>query len=86
MTLSKETVAALVDLIENKLAIMHINDCDDLRERMTMQRALSELRGAAMGETGAIKSMGDIPRRGRRRKVSSMLSPEEYEHHHTHRE
>ena len=46
MILSKETTAAIVDLIENKLAMMHIADCDDLREKITMQRALSELRGA----------------------------------------
>jgi hypothetical protein len=73
MTLSKETVAALVDLIENKLAIMHIADCDDLREKMMMQRALSELRGVTFAEAGVLKDYGDIPRRGRRRKVGDIL-------------
>jgi len=73
MILSKETTAALVDLIENKLAMMHIADCDDLREKLTMQRALSELRGVSLAEVGVLKDFGEIPRRGRRRKVSTML-------------
>lgn len=73
MALSKETVAALIDLIENKLAIMTIGDCDDLRERMRMQHALMELRGLNPGEAGVLKDFTEIPRRGRRRKVSDIL-------------
>jgi hypothetical protein len=75
MMLSKESVAALIDLIENKLAIMSIGDCDDLRERMTMQRALTELRGGKPG-SGMIKDF-EIPRRGRRRKVNDILGERE---------
>ena len=86
MTLSKETIAALVDLIENKLAMMHIADCDDLRERITMQRALSELKGVSMADVGMLKDFGDIPRRGRRRKVSTMLGEHEMDEHHHHRD
>ena len=73
MMLSKETVAALVDLIENKLALMHIGDRDDLREMVTLKRALAELRGISAVEAGILRNFGEIPRRGRRRKVSDML-------------
>ncbi len=71
MTLSKESVAAVSDLIENKLAIMTIDDRDDLREMVAFKRALFELRGTS---DDTLNSYGDIPRRGRRRKVSDMLS------------
>jgi len=70
MSLSRETVSTIVDLIENKLAMMHIADCDDLREKGLLQRALSEVRGGSGIETCVL---ADIPRRGRRRKVSDIL-------------
>jgi len=78
MTLSKDTVAALVDLLENRLSTMCIGDCDDLRERITMQRALSELRGAT--PVGVLKDFAEIPRRGRRRKVSDILGERDDRH------
>jgi hypothetical protein len=71
--LSKETIDAIADLIENKLGMMHIGDRDDLREMVTLKRALAELRGLNPAEAGAFSSFGDIPRRGRRRKVSDMI-------------
>ena len=40
---------------------------------MTLKRALGELRGLTAVEAGLLKQFGDIPRRGRRRKVSDML-------------
>jgi len=72
MTLSKESVATVSDLIENKLAIMTIDDRDDLREMVALKRALIELRG--MPEDDTVKSFSDIPRRGRRRKISDMMA------------
>lgn len=71
MTLSKESIAAVSDLIENKLAIMTIDDRDDLREMVALKRALIEMRGGS--DDGSLKSYGDIPRRGRRKKVSDMM-------------
>ena len=68
MMLSKECVEALSDLIENRLAVMSISDQDDLRERVKLQRALSELR-TTNAEDGVLASFAEIPRRGRRRKV-----------------
>ncbi len=73
MMLSKETVDAISDLIENKLGMMHIGDRDDLREMVILKRALAELRGLSPAEAGVLRNFGEIPRRGRRRKVSDML-------------
>ena len=77
MMLSKETIDAISDLIENKLGMMHIGDRDDLREMVTLKRALAELRGLSPSEAGVLKGFGDIPRRGRRRKVSEMLGEQD---------
>lgn len=73
MELSKQVVATLSDLIENRLAIMTINDQDDLREKMTLQRALVELRGEDIAMPAGIACFAEIPRRGRRRKVSGAV-------------
>ena len=72
MTLSKESIATLADLIENRLAMMTISDQDDLREKLTLQRALAELRGEPGVPPGLLKDFADIPRRGRRRKVGGV--------------
>ncbi|MDP9127398.1 MAG: hypothetical protein M3N08_03940 [Pseudomonadota bacterium] len=73
MTLSKESISALSDLIENKLAMMHIGDRDDLRECVALQRALSELHGPDEMRDRMLKKFSAIPNRGRRRKVSEMM-------------
>jgi Mg2+ and Co2+ transporter CorA len=73
MALTKETIEAISDLIENKLTMMHIGDRDDLRQMVALKRALSELRGITLEEAGLLKDFGEIPRRGRRRKVSDMM-------------
>ncbi len=73
MQLSKESIAALSDLIENKLAIMTIDDLDDLRDMVALKHALAEMQGCSAAEAGVLKNFGDIPRRGRRRKVSDMM-------------
>jgi len=70
MALSHESISAISDLIENKLAIMTIDDRDDLREMVALKRALIELRGTS---DDSIKTFGDIPRRGRRKKIGDML-------------
>lgn len=76
MMLSKESIVALIDLIENKLAMMAISDCDDLREKIQMQRALSELRGVSP-DAVLVKNLGELHRRGRRRKVSAVLNDQQ---------
>ena len=52
---------------------MHIGDRDDLRQRIALERALSELRGPDEIRDSMIRKFNDIPSRGRRRKVSDML-------------
>lgn len=72
MMLSKHTVDILVDMIENKLAMMQIGDREELREVLVLQRCLSELRGVATID-GAAKSFCDMPQRGRRRKLTDLI-------------
>jgi hypothetical protein len=70
MSLSRQTVGALMDLIENKLSCMTVSDRDDLREKVCLQRALSEL-SSMSGSNREIEdiSFGFVPRRGRRRRL-----------------
>lgn len=77
MMLSKESCDAVIDLIETRISIMHIGDQDDLREKIALTRALSELRGNDAVQAGVLKQFSEIPRRGRRRKVSEMLGEAE---------
>jgi hypothetical protein len=72
MMLSKEVISTLSDLIENRLSIMTIHDQDDLREKLHLQRALTELRGVDGIPAGVLNDFSEIPRRGRRRKVGGM--------------
>jgi len=72
MTLSPDSIEAVTDLIQNKLAIMTIGDRDDLREMVTLKKALNELHGDPV-EAGILKNFSDIPRRGRRRKIADMM-------------
>lgn len=77
MMLSKQSIEAVSDLIENKLSMMHIGDRDDLRERIALERALSELRGPDETRDRMIKRLGVIPHRGRHRKISTLLDDSE---------
>lgn len=73
MLLSKQVIATISDLIENRLAMMTIHDQDDLREKLTLQRALAELRSEEGIPAGVLDDFAEIPRRGRRRKVGGMV-------------
>ena len=68
MSLSQQSIGALLDLIENKLTSMTVSDRDDLREKVNLQRALCEL--SALGGMSSRDSISmDVPRRGRRRRM-----------------
>lgn len=69
--LSKLTASTLIDLVENKLAMLQIDDREDLREVLTLQRCLGELHEALGGD--AVKEATEIPRRGRHRKLSALM-------------
>lgn len=73
MILSRPSIEVLSDLIENRLAIMSVSDQDDLREKIILKRALSELQGTGgTMPAGVLKDFTDIPRRGRRRKIGNV--------------
>lgn len=73
MSLSKDTVALLVDMIENKLALMaDVSDREEVREMVTLQRCLTELKGDAGAESTSITACA-IPTRGRHKKLSRLL-------------
>ena len=71
MLLSRKSIETISDLIENRLSIMSVGDQDDLREKMVLQRALSELSSAGSVPAGVLHDFNDIPRRGRRRKIGA---------------
>ncbi len=73
MMLSKHSIEAISDLIENRLAMMTVSDQDDLRDRMILQRALNELRKDDDASIGVLQEFTEIPRRGRRRKIAGMV-------------
>ncbi|MER2519608.1 MAG: hypothetical protein ABTQ34_02845 [Bdellovibrionales bacterium] len=73
--LSKISIETLSDLIANRLSMMTISDQNDLREKLVLERALTELR-CAQDVGGFVETPPaylDIPRRGRRRKVREMM-------------
>lgn len=71
MSLTRQSVGALIDLIENKLSCMTVHDRDDLRERVSLQRALYELSSLSGMNQNQEAGNGEIPRRGRRRRIAS---------------
>lgn len=71
MLLSSTSVEVLSDLIANRLSIMSIGDQDDLREKMALKRALTELQNGGQIPVENLSEFSAIPRRGRRRKVGS---------------
>lgn len=70
MSLSRQSITAMMDLIENKLSCMTVHDRDDLRDKVALQRALCELSTMA-GLNRAVEdpAFGLVPRRGRRRRL-----------------
>jgi len=78
MMLSKDTVSVLVDMIENKLAMIQISDREELREVMTLQRCLAELQHVMNPDEAKVK--GDIPTRGRHRKLTRMMDDFDIQH------
>jgi len=73
MMLSKMTASILVDLVENKLAMLQIDDRNDLREVLALQRCLGELRGSVTTDGASAGEFCDIPHRGRHRKLTALM-------------
>lgn len=70
MKLSKSTVAILVDMIENKLAMIPVSDREELHEVVALRRCLAEL--TALLSMGT-KDCPEMATRGRRRKLTSLM-------------
>lgn len=74
MRLSKNTASVLIDMIENRLAMIQISDREELREVMTLQRCLSEINGLMTTSHDCPKAEEEgIPIRGRHRKFESLM-------------
>lgn len=75
MTISKEMLGVLVDLVENKLSCMQVSDRDDMREVMMLQRCLSELNSESEPDAAMIGLLSStMPKRGRRRRSTTQAA------------
>lgn len=74
MSLSKLTASTLIDLVENKLTMLQIGDREDLREVLTLQRCLGELRTVLGCAAAPAEDATNIPRRGRHRKLAALMA------------
>lgn len=71
MGLSQGTIGVLVDMIENKLAVMGMDDREEIREIMTLRGCLHELH--ALAKTAAQDPAVAKRRGGRRRKLAALI-------------
>ena len=69
MTLSKQSLEAITDLLDNRITSMHVGDRDDLRELTILKRAMAELSAIGGQGLGDMPSLAAISRRGRRKKI-----------------
>ena len=74
MSLSKNAVSTLLDLVENRLASIQVFDREDQREVMQLKRCVQELTIAGAG--GAAANVVAMPerRRGRRPKMEAFAA------------
>lgn len=68
MSLSKQCLETLTDLVEIRLSSLEVTDREDARERDILERCLLELRAEAQGKNGASIDFAVTKRRGRRPK------------------
>ncbi len=69
MSLSKQCIETLIDLVENKLSLMEVTDREDKRERDILERCVHELHAEAGGRNGELVHFPIARRRGRRPKT-----------------
>lgn len=72
MSLSRRAASILIDLVENKLAMFQIEDREDLREVLTLQRCLDELKDILLSAKES-REEDFLPHRGRHRKLSALV-------------
>lgn len=71
MSLSKNTIETLLDLVENRLGSIQIFDREDQREVMQLKRCVQELAVVANGGTAGLVGIPGDRRRGRRPKMAA---------------
>ena len=54
MSLSKQSIETLMDLVEIKISYMDVLDRDDARELRVLERCRDELKSAAVGATADV--------------------------------
>ena len=56
MSLSKQTIAMLLDLVEIKISYMDVADREDARDLQVLERCRAELKALVCGESAALVS------------------------------
>ncbi len=69
--LSRRSIETLIDLVEIKLSFMQVTDREDEREKLILERALTELSVATRGGTPDLSVLNatGVRKRGRRPKM-----------------
>jgi len=76
MSLSKQCLETLIDLVDIRLSSIEVTDREDAREREILERCLLELRAEAEGRNGASIEFAVTKRRGRRPKQTEAVYPD----------
>lgn len=50
MSLSKQSIELIIDMVENRLSDMVVTDREDAKEQMMLKRALQELSAASLNQ------------------------------------
>ena len=74
MSISKPSLAALLDLVECRLSSIQVFDREDQREVMQLKRCLQELTVVATGGTAPVVGLTGERRRGRRPKLDAFVA------------
>ena len=63
MSLSKQTIAMLLDLVEIKISYMDVADREDARDLQVLERCRAELKALVCGDSAALMSFPSAPTR-----------------------
>jgi hypothetical protein len=71
MSLSRDAVETLIDLVEIKLSCFEVYDRDDARELRSLERCRNQLRDLAASPAALAPAIVEFPARGRRRRATA---------------
>ena len=63
MSLSKQTIAMLLDLVEIKISYMDVADREDARDLQLLERCRAELKALVCGDSAALMRFPSTPAR-----------------------